>query len=455
MSGIRWLLVKDLQILRRSPLLVVLLVAYPVLVALLIGFALSGGPEKPRVAFVNEVPPGEGTFNVGGETRDAADYADRLFEAVEPIRVDTREEAVELVRSGDALGALIIPRDAPERLRSMLGLTGDPKRPTVEVIYNGEDPLKQSFVESTIETQLSRANQALSQEITKVGADYLDIILRGGEIDLFLQKVRVLGLQRAAEVLREVIGTLPDGSPYRDQLRQVERFAQLAVDNLDLSDAILASIAEPVQVKQTVLDGSRTPLDAFAVAIAVTVSLMFVTVLLAAGMLALEREEHAFGRLVRGLVTRSALLAEKMVLSALCAFGLAVALVAALSLFVEISWSSAPGWLAALLLGAVAFGALGVAIGAAAREVRAASLLAFLLSLPIAFLALVPSGSVGPALYDVIQVVSALFPFDPTLEALDRTLNDGGQSIAGPLAHLAVLAVAWGALARVAVRRFG
>ena len=34
----RWLLVKDLQILRRSPLLVVLLVAYPILVALLIGF---------------------------------------------------------------------------------------------------------------------------------------------------------------------------------------------------------------------------------------------------------------------------------------------------------------------------------------------------------------------------------------------------------------------------------
>ena len=31
-------------------------------------------------------------------------------------------------------------------------------------------------------------------------------------------------------------------------------------------------------------------------------SLMFVALLLAAGMLALEREEHAFGRLVRGLV---------------------------------------------------------------------------------------------------------------------------------------------------------
>jgi ABC-type multidrug transport system permease subunit len=210
-----------------------------------------------------------------------------------------------------------------------------------------------------------------------------------------------------------------------------------------------------VQVKQTVLNGSRTPLDAYAVAIAVTVSLMFVTVLLAAGMLALEREEHAFGRLVRGLVTRTALLAEKVLLSALCAFVLAVLLVGALSLFVEISWSSAPLWIGALALGAVAFGALGVAIGAAAREVRAASLLAFLLSLPIAFLALVPSGAVGPALYDVIQAISAVVPFKPTLEALDRTLNDTSDPVTGPALHLLALVLAWGALARLAIRRFG
>ncbi len=52
----RWLLLKDLQILRRSPLQAVLLVAYPVLIAVLVGFAISGSPGKPRVAFLNEVP---------------------------------------------------------------------------------------------------------------------------------------------------------------------------------------------------------------------------------------------------------------------------------------------------------------------------------------------------------------------------------------------------------------
>ena len=172
-------------------------------------------------------------------------------------------------------------------------------------------------------------------------------------------------------------------------------------------------------------------------------------------MLALEREEHAFGRLVRGLVSRTALVAEKVVLAALCAFALGVALVAGLGLFVDIAWGQAPGWLAALALGAVAFAAMGVAVGALAREVRAASLLAFLVSLPVAFLALVPDGAVGDTLLDVVRAVSAAFPFRPTLRALDATLSETDRSIAGPLAHLAALAAAYGAVARVALRRFG
>jgi ABC-2 type transport system permease protein len=450
----RWLLLKDLQILRRSPLLVALLVAYPILVSLLIGFAISGGPDKPRVAFYNGVPAGESTFTVGGEERDASTFADQLFDAVEPLRVSSRAEAIEKVESGEALGALIVPPDAAEKLRSSLSLAGAPDRPAIEVIYNGEDPVKRRFVESTIEARLAEANQALSGEITKIGADYLDILLEGGTIDLFLREFDVLGLERSEQILREEAERLPAG-PRRDQLERVADFAGIAVDNLDLSDAILASIGQPVVVRQTVLDGADTALDSFAVAVAVTVSLMFVTVLLAAGMLALEREEHAFGRLVRGLVSRLALLAEKILLAALCAFVLGVVMVAALSAFVGIAWSQAPLWLLALALGALAFAGLGVAVGSLAREVRAASLLAFLLSLPIAFLALVPSGTVATALYDVIQAISAAFPFKPTLEALDRTLNDTGQAVAGPLLHLVALAAAYLAVARLALRRFG
>jgi ABC-2 type transport system permease protein len=63
---VRWLLAKDLRILRRSPMLVALLVLYPVVVATLIGFALSRGPDKPRVAFANLVPSSGQEIDLGG-----------------------------------------------------------------------------------------------------------------------------------------------------------------------------------------------------------------------------------------------------------------------------------------------------------------------------------------------------------------------------------------------------
>jgi ABC-type multidrug transport system permease subunit len=208
-----------------------------------------------------------------------------------------------------------------------------------------------------------------------------------------------------------------------------------------------------VRVRTTVINGSRTPLDAFAAAVAVTVSLMFVTLLLAAGLLALEREEHAFARLVRGLVSRTQLLAAKIGLAALCAGAVTLLMLAGLAAFLGLDWGRAPLWVAALALGALAFAAMGVAVGALAREVRAASLLAFGLALPIAFLALVPSGAVAAGLYDVIRVISAIFPFKPALDALDAALNDAG-SLGGPLLHLAALTAGFGVLGRLALQRF-
>ena len=448
----RWLLLKDLQILRRSPLLVALLVIYPVVIAVLFGFALSGGPEKPRVAFANLVPPGESEFDIGGRTLDAADYADRLFDSIDPIRVDTREEAIAEVRSGEALGALVLPADSTERLRSTLGLGGgDP--PTVEVYYNAEDPVKRRFVEATIEARLAEANAALSEAVLREAASYIDVIVRGGEIPLpLVGAVQILGLERSRQIIDSITEELPEGSPDRAALEQVSRFARLAGENLDVSQPILASIGSPVRVKQTVVNGGRTPLDAFAVAVAVAVSLMFVTVLLAAGLLALEREEQAFGRLVRGLVSRTALLTEKVVLSALCALAVTLVMLVGLAAFVGLDWGRAPAWLAALAGGALGFAAMGVAIGGLAREVRVASLLALLLTLPIVFLALVPSGSVDPLLYDVVNVVSSLFPFKPSLRALDAAIN-GGELLL-PIVHLLALTAGFGVIARVAIRRF-
>ncbi|WP_027005006.1 ABC transporter permease [Conexibacter woesei] len=453
MRGVPFLLLKDLRILKRSPLLVGLLVVYPILIAVLIGLALSKGPDKPRVAILNELPDSGQQVQVAGTSVDPRAYASRLFESIDPVTVHSRAEAVRKVRDGDVLAAIVVPRDLIERLQRTVALSGTGPKPTVEVLYNAEDPVKQQFVESTINSRVADLNRAVSGKLTAITAGYLRILLEGGRFSVFGKDFEIAGLKKSKALVDSVLTRTPDGSPDRDALEQVSRFAGLAIDNLDLSDVVLSSLASPVKIDQTVVSGRRTPLNSYAVTVAVTMSLMLVCVLLAAGMLALEREEHAFARLVRGLVSRTGLLVEKVVLSAGCAAAVTFLMTAGVSLFVSLSWSRAPLWVVALVAGGLGFGAFGVALGALAREVRAASLLAILLSLPIAFLALVPSGAVASGLYDAIRVISALFPFKASLDAADAALNDAG-GLGTALAHLAALILGWGLLARVAIARF-
>ena len=443
----RWLLLKDLQILRRSPLLVALLVLYPIVIAVLIGFALSRGPEKPKVAFYNGLEGKSAVVELGGDRIDLAKEGQRLFDAIDPVRVDSKEEAIQKVKDGDVLGALVIPSDLATNIQSSL------TPGTVEVYYNAEDPAKRQYVENTIKSQVQTANGALTKRVAKEALQLLDLISTGGQYTFLGQNFDVLGLQRAETILTRARRELPAGSPERAELDRVIAFGKLARENLSFSDDVLNVVGEPIRVKATTLDGGTTSLTSFAVALAVAVSLMFITLLLAAGTLALEREENAFSRLVRGLVSRTGLLTEKAGLAASCSVLVCLVMMAGLGLFVELDWGRFPLWLAALTVGALAFAALGLAIGGLTRDVRAASLLAFMLCLPLAFLALVPSGAVAPALYDVIRAVSAVFPFKPTLDALDAALNDAGD-LGGPLLHLAALTVGFGILSRLSLRRF-
>jgi ABC-2 type transport system permease protein len=107
-----------------------------------------------------------------------------------------------------------------------------------------------------------------------------------------------------------------------------------------------------------------------------------------------------------------------------------------------------------LAVGAGSFGALGVAVGAVAREVSVASLLGFAVALPVAFVALVPSNAVSGGLKAVLDVVSFVFPFKAALDGLSNAFSGAGPSIWLALLHLVVLATVFWAIARLALRRF-
>jgi hypothetical protein len=447
------LLRKDLLILRRSRLLVGLLVVYPVAIALLIGFAISRSPSRPRVAIVDEAAPGE-TIKVGSQRVAVGEYARQLFSQVQSVPASTRAQAIAKVKSGAVIAAVVIPPGIAARLSS------DVNQVQLEVLYNG-DALEQSLARSTLESALAQANLGFSEQIQKAAGAAIGTLLSGGNLGTIGAPEDLIGLSQIPSTLGAIVKRQPRGRD-RTELERIDAFAGFAAQNLSLARRVLSTISQPIRVEAVLLQGRRTPLNTFAVVVAASVSLMFVCVLLAAGGVALEREEHTLARLIRksggagsaggSLVSREALLAEKTLLAAGCAFAVAFAMLAGIGAFVALDWSRVGLWLLALAFGAVAFAALGVAIGALAREVRAASLLAFSSSLPLALLALVPAGSVSSGFYDAIGAVSFVFPFKAALQALDAAVNGASPAIGLALLHLAVLAAVFAALARVGLR---
>jgi ABC-2 type transport system permease protein len=439
--ALRALLAKDLRILGRSPALAALLIIYPIAIALLIGLALSSSPALPRVAFLNEIPPDQATVQLGRESINTTTYERRLFQAIQPVPVATRAQAIADVRSGATIAALIIPAELPQELASAS------QTAYVDVIYNN-NAVNQSLVES----KLAQANAALAAQLSRVADSYIDLLLKGGNLNFLGSTYKILGLVRAHSLLQAITAELPPSSPVRPRVEQVESFAEVAVQHLGGSKAVIGAVAEPIGVKQEVLSGHRTPLNDYAVAVAVSVSLMFVCILLASGMLALEREEGTLARLRRGLVPAGLLLGAKALLAAIVGFAVSFAMLAGIGIFVPLDWARVGLWIASIAVGSVAFATLGVAMGAIVRDLRAASLLALFVSLPLVFLALVPSAAVSSALFDAIRIISAIFPFKPALEALDAAINQSQPSLLEALGHLAALIAGFGVVARLALR---
>ncbi|WP_022930131.1 ABC transporter permease [Patulibacter americanus] len=444
---------KDARIVRRSPVLLGLLIVYPLLVALLLGLALSGGPAKPKVVLVNLVPTGASTVETGTGTVDARTYARQLVRDTRVTYADTRAEAERIVRDGDAVGAIVIPENTIERLRGVLSLRGSPDLPTIEVLTNDADPVRARALRELVKARLADANAEISRRLISVAGQYLGVLTTGGNLNLFGNNADILGLRQAGEIIARAAAETDPG-PTRDELVRVQRFAELAARNLALASPLMQSVADPIRVDQRSVTGPAVELDTYAAAVAATVSLLLVAVLLAAGLVALEREERTFGRLVRSAVPTGALLGAKTLLAG--AAGAAVALVvsAGLAAFLGLDASRGPLWILAAVAGGAACGALGVAlgaIGAAGGDVRAASLLAILLLVPVVVIGLVPEGSTSGGVTAVVDGASALFPFRPGLRLTTAALEHG--PVVEPLLHLVVLTAGWSLVGWWGLRR--
>jgi len=430
---------KDALVLRRSPLLLAILLAYPVAIALLVVLVASYGSSKPRVALVDEdnLPP---TVTIAGKRFHVDRTIDEISKNVDLVRLSP-DEADRQLEDGKVVAAVTVPPGFVATLKGMI------QSPKVEV------ELSHGTISSRVNQQVQALVYSLNRRLQRAyignNLQYVTLILQGGNGTVLGRQFNVLGLARSERLLRRM--------PQTPQVRQLEGFvhdARLALANT--GDAMRA-VAHPIEISYTHSRGRTRVLSAEVQAYTLAVTITFLTLMFAAGSLAAERDENVIGRLARGLVSLGQLVWAKVALAAGLALVLGLAIALAFGVVIQVGnvtggepWERLPLLVAGLLLAGGSLGALGALIGVLAKEARTASLVALLVVMPVVFLGLIPPEVVPPAGW-----ASALLPFTHAYRFFSASLWElhPWSQVARQAAWLVVLGAIFGGLARLGARR--
>jgi ABC-2 type transport system permease protein len=433
------LLRKDLRILRRSPALAAVLVAYPLVIAGLVGLVAGYASAKPRIALVDEdhLPA---RVVVGHETFDVNATIARVSRDVHLVRL-SRDEAARQLRTGKVVATVTVPRGFVADLRTMV------RSPQLilETTHGGITPR----VTQQVQALVYSLNRELQRAYIAANLRYVRLILHGGPGTFLGRKFEILGLDRTERLLRQ----LPRG-PRLDRIRGFVGDARLA---LAQTGNALHATANPIELVRAPERGRTWALSAEVQAYALALTISFLTLVLAAGSLAAERDENVVGRLARGLVGIGELVSAKVALAAVVSFAVGLAIAVAFGVIIQIGnvtggepWARLPLLGVGLVLAGASLGGLGALLGALAREARTASLVALLIVLPVVFLGLVPREIVPAA-----GVVSDALPFAHAVRFFSSSLYDARpwSAVGREAAWLAGLGLAFGGAARLGARR--
>lgn len=447
MTGVRLLLGKDLRVLRRSPALLAALVLYPLLFAVLVGLVVRFASDRPLVAFVDlDGLPEE--LTIAGESFDVQNVIEQVNDRADLVTM-SEEEAEGRLETGEVVAAIVVPRGFAAKLRGMV------ESPELE-LRTGRGGLAGRF-ELQTEALVYRLNRLLQEAYISANLEYVELLVTGGEASFLGEEFDVVGLEEAGRLLVSLRTRTSDPEALAE-IDELSNFVDEATLALEQTDETLRATANPIELATDRRAGRTWLLGAQLQAYALALTLAFVCVLLAAGAVAAERDENVVGRLVRGLIRLSELVAVKVLLGAVVAVAIGLALALVFGAAAEITgveggepWARLPLLTLGLALAGAAFGAFGVLLGVLARESRTAVLVAFLVTLPLVLLGVVPEGSVAAAGW-----LSALFPFRHAVDFFEAALFDldPWRTVGAEALWLAGLGLAFAAAARMGVRRF-
>jgi ABC-type multidrug transport system permease subunit len=436
---VRRILVKDVRTLLRTPLLLGALLAYPLVIATLVGLVVGYASSKPRVALVDrdDLPP---RIVVGNRSFDVSHTIDEVAKNVRLVRLDEDEANRELA-DGRVVAVVTVPPGFVATLRGMV------RSPQLELaITRGGTSAR---VRQQVQALVYALNRQLQRAYIDANLEYVRLLLHGGKGSFLGQKFDVLGLEATQREL--------DALPRNERLDRIRNFVHDATLALAQTGDALRATAAPIELRELSQRGRSATLSAQVQGYALALTLTFLCLVLAAATLAAERDENVLARLARGLVTSGRLVLAKVALAAGTALAVGLAVALAFGIVITVGdvtggepWSRLPLLAVGLVLAGAALGAAGALLGAVAKESRTASLAAVLLVLPVVFLGLIPR-EVFPA----AAWASDLLPFVHAFRWFDASLFDLSPwgALARETAWLVGLGLVYGLAARFALRR--
>ena len=324
MRRVLLLLGKDVRTLGRMPALAIALVAYPLVIALVVGLVVRYAGERPRVALVDEQGALSGLLVVG-ETR--FDVEQRLEQATEVNLVRmSRAQAERDLETGRVVAALVVPPDFITKLRGLR------ESPTL-VLRTTRGGLGTRVVEK-MRSLVYSTNLELQQAYIDANLAAVDLLLRGGSGTIGRTPFTLLGIQRARAQLR-ALERSPDPK-VAARARELDTFMGQLQGAVGQVGSFLRATANPIELRQEERGGRTWLLSAQVQGYALALAVAFVTVLLGAGALVAEREENVLGRLARGLAGLGQLVVEKVTFVALVGTAMGLVLAVVFGIIVEV-----------------------------------------------------------------------------------------------------------------------
>lgn len=434
MTGYRQIVTKDLKIILRHRLLLVILLLYPFVFMAIIGLTFSETSDF-TLGVVMEGADGaagrNGKIWIEGEPYDAWELVERYVgEVAEVEEYSGVEEAEQALREGRLDAVLVLPPGFVESLKTLN------ESATVEIIIDQSNMFRAASLEMSVRGALSRINRIVVEEKLRAVIAGLNVLVTGG--DFFGSEV--IGMTEVIENLEQVKASLTDPELQASLEEELVLARTLLYDIGDAAD-FLRGTAMPLEVEISGVSGRTLSLSESVIPLLLGLSTLWTGILCAAILLSMEEEDGMRRRLRLTRMKGFTFISAKATTAFLIVFAQSLVMcLIALALYPSLASNVFTSLLVVSLTSFSSIG-IGILIAALTREVASAIIISVLVSFPVIFL----SGAIFPLnrMPEYMQTVARLIPFTWAFDTLNGVMLRG-DPFSLVFRNILVI-VAWGA----------